>query len=85
MANFGTDFTFKFEWLRVEDNTFDNGPDLNYNRDNAGCTIFRSTKHKNRNVVLAVGGYPQSTAEILDYTNPNANAWEESKYIYQLS
>ena len=67
-----------------EDNTFDNGPDLNYNRDNAGCTIFRSPKHKNRHVVLAAGGYEQSTAEILDYTNPNANAWEESKYIYQL-
>ena len=68
-----------------EDNTFDDGPDLNYNRDNAGCTIFRSTKHKNRNVVLAAGGWRQYTAEILDYTNPNANAWEESKYIYQLS
>jgi len=50
---------------------------VNYNRDNAGCTIFRSTKHKNRNVVLAAGGWRQSTAEILDYTNPNANAWEE--------
>ena len=67
-----------------EDNTFDDGPDLNDNRDNAGCTIFRSTKHKNRNVVLAAGGWRQSTAEILDYTNPNANAWEESKHIYQL-
>ena len=66
-----------------EDNTFDNGPDLNYNRDNAGCTIFRSPMHNNRNVVLTAGGGGQSTAEILDYTNPNANAWEESKHIYQ--
>ena len=63
-----------------EDNLFNNGPDLNYMRDNAGCTIFRSPMHNNRNVVLAAGGAFQTTAEILDYTNPNANAWEESKH-----
>merc|ERR1712083_1065994 len=33
--------------------------------------------HNYRPVVLAVGGLGLNSAEVLDYTNENANAWEE--------
>ena len=36
--------------------------------------------HDNRPVVLAVGGLGQATAEVYDYTQPNAE-WQESKHI----
>ena len=44
-----------------------------------GCATFNSPMHENREVVLAVGGYWEATAEVLDYTQPNP-AWTESIY-----
>ena len=60
-----------------EDNTFNTGPSLLFNRYYFGCAVFKSPLHNNRPVVLAAGGSGQKTAEVLDYTN--ANTWEHSK------
>jgi hypothetical protein len=49
-------------------------PFLTFERWNLGCATFNSPMHENREVVLAVGGYRQATAEVLDYTQPNP-AW----------
>ena len=54
-------------------------PPLIFSRYGAGCAAFKSPLHDNREVVLAVGGYSQATAEVLDYTQPNP-AWTESNY-----
>ena len=58
-----------------QSNTFMNGSDLLYDRE---CAVFFSPLHDNRPVVLSAGGRHSSTAEVLDYTKPNAS-WEESK------
>ena len=65
-----------------EDKSFSQGPSLIHIRAYPACTIFFSTKHGNRPVVLVAGGNWQSTAEILDFSNPNVNTWEASKHIY---
>ena len=52
-------------------------PSLKYARSWFGCAVFKSAMHDNREVVLAAGGSNQATAEILDYTLPNAE-WTES-------
>ena len=44
-----------------------------------GCATFNSPMHDNREVVLAVGGYDQATAQVLDYSQPNP-AWTTSNY-----
>ena len=62
-----------------EDNTFNTGPSLLFNRVYFGCALFKSPLHNNRPVVLAAGGSEQKTAEILDYTN--ATTWEQSKHV----
>ena len=54
-------------------------PSLNYARFGLGCAVFNSTMHENREVVLAVGGYGQATAEVYDYTQPYA-VWTQSNY-----
>ena len=59
-------------------NTFSSGVKMNYNRENAACTIFKSPNHENRPVVFVGGGKEQNTAEILDYSQSNAT-WEEGK------
>jgi hypothetical protein len=51
---------------------------LNFERAVFGCAAFNSPKHEKREVVLAVGGTRQDTAEILDYSQSNSK-WEESK------
>merc|ERR1719464_1338672 len=51
-------------------------PPLTFERWNAGCGAFKSPLHDNREVVLAVGGRGQATAEVLDYTQPNP-AWKQ--------
>ena len=62
--------------------TFDQSlPSLIFNRDGAGCAAFKSPLHDNREVVLAVGGRRQATAEVLDYNQPNP-AWTESNYSF---
>ena len=65
--------------------TFDTSlPSLKYNRTYLGCAVFNSAMHDNREVVLAVGGWKQATAEVWDYTQPNTK-WTESKYLFVLS
>ena len=54
-------------------------PSLKHSRSSFGCAVFNSAIHDNREVVLAVGGWNQATAEIWDYTQPNAE-WTESNY-----
>ena len=44
-----------------------------------GCAVFKSVLHENREVVLAVGGYGQATAEVYDYTQTNAS-WAMSNF-----
>ena len=56
-------------------------PPLIFDRELFGCAAFKSPLHDNREVVLAVGGYNQATAEVLDYTQPNP-AWTESNYSF---
>ena len=56
-------------------------PSMTHSRQNAGCAVFNSPLHGNRQVVLAVGGYKQATAEILDYTQDNPT-WTESMYRF---
>merc|ERR1711971_459818 len=57
--------------------TFDQTlPPLTFIREDAGCATFKSPLHDNREVVLAVGGWNEATAEVLDYTQPNP-AWTE--------
>ena len=51
----------------------------NFDRSSFGCATFNSPMHDNREVVLAVGGAGTTTAEVLDYTQPNP-AWTESNY-----
>ena len=54
-------------------------PPLKFDRESFGCAVFNSAMHENREVVLAVGGNLQATAEVLDHTQPNAE-WTESNY-----
>jgi len=49
---------------------------MTFERENFGCATFNSPTHENREVVLAVGGDEQATAEVLDYTQPNP-AWTQ--------
>jgi hypothetical protein len=58
--------------------TFTDGATMNYNRENAACTIFKSPNHGNRPVVFVGGGKQQNTAEILDYSQTDAT-WEKGK------
>jgi len=56
-------------------------PPLTFAREGAGCAAFKSPLHDNREVVLAVGGDRQATAEVLDYTQPNST-WTKSNYSF---
>ena len=56
-------------------------PPLKFDREHFGCAVFNSAMHENREVVLAAGGYNQATAEVLDYTQPNAE-WTESNHSF---
>lgn len=58
---------------------FKDGPSMLFDRFEAGCTLFYSTKHGGRPVILVAGGYDQTTSEIWDYTA--VNNWEQSKHI----
>ena len=66
----------------ASNSSFTSGPSLRTARWYAACTLFQSSKHNQRWVVLAVGGErnPEgATSEVLDFTIPNA-VWEECKY-----
>ena len=47
-------------------------PPLKFDRSSFGCATFNSPMHDNREVVLAVGGYEQATAQVLDYSQPKS-------------
>ena len=61
----------------ITNNNHAAAPRLLFDREGAGCTIFKSAKHNNRHVILVVGGENTNTAEIYDYTE--SIEWEESK------
>jgi hypothetical protein len=58
-------------------------PSMRFDRYSFGCTVFNSAMHDNREVVLAVGGDGESSAEVLDHTQPNAQ-WTASNYSFLL-
>ena len=58
-------------------------PSMRFDRYAFGCTVFNSAMHDNREVVLAVGGDGESSAEVLDHTQPNAQ-WAASNYSFLL-
>ena len=54
-------------------------PSMVYKRSNAACTVFNSSLHGGRPVLIVVGSsdsYVSNTSEILDYTVANAS-WQE--------
>ena len=60
--------------------TFDHSlPSLNIPRIGLACVTFNSVTHDRREVVLAVGGIGEATAEVYDYTQPNA-MWTQSNH-----
>ena len=61
-------------------------PSMVYNRFGAACTVFNSSLHGGRPVLIVVGGEfiwnsASKTAEILDYTVAGAS-WQESNFIF---
>ena len=65
-------------------------PSMVYERSGAACTVYNSSLHGGRPVLIVVGswewgsGYNGSkTAEILDYTVLGAS-WQESNFIFLL-
>ena len=57
--------------------TFISGPSLIYVRRSASCSMFQSKLHNDRQVVLCAGGtQDQGTAELLDFSQENAE-WTE--------
>ena len=64
-------------------------PSMVYERSGAACTVYNSSLHGGRPVLIVVGssvisssGYSVSkTAEILDYTVEGAS-WQESNFIF---
>ena len=62
-----------------DNKTFMNGPSLTDERRSAACTLFKSSMHNDRPVVLAAGGENYNTAEVYDYTY--ANQWQTSIHL----
>ena len=57
--------------------TFISGPSLIYVRRSASCSMFQSKLHNDRQVVLCAGGFfDPGTAELLDFSQENAQ-WTE--------
>ena len=57
--------------------TFSSGPSMICGRRFAACSMFQSKLHNDRQVVLCAGGYlDQGTAELLDFSQENAQ-WTE--------
>ena len=56
-------------------------PLMNNFRPYLGCALIKkSPMHGNRPVVLAIGGNYRTSAEVYDFTQPNAS-WEDSKHL----
>ena len=70
-----------------KDDTFVFAPDSLHDRYSHGCTVFNSTLHNGRSVVIVAGGYSNSNlvgiriSEVWDYTRENST-WEERKYMF---
>ena len=67
-------------------------PSMVYERSGAACTVYNSSLHGGRPVLIVVGSdsiaYPEwnslsRKAEILDYTVAGAS-WQESNFTFQL-
>ena len=62
-------------------------PSMVYERFGAACTVFNSSLHGGRPVLIVVGSRRgpsvSKTAEILDYTVLGAS-WQESNFIFLL-
>ena len=69
--------------FNMDNNKYNTMPSTKYERIKAACALIKnSPMHDNRPVVLVVGGSHlyAGTAEVFDYTQPNAE-WQESKHI----
>ena len=62
-------------------NSYDEMPPLTTERSEHACAVFQSPQHEGRYVALAAGGGGEATAEILDYSQPNAK-WIPSKITF---
>ena len=61
-------------------NNYTSSAPLKNDRIRAACTLIKeSPGHNNRPIVLVAGGNSQNTAEVYDYTQPNAS-WQPSKH-----
>ena len=61
--------------------TFRSGPSMIYDRRHATCSMFQSILHNDRHVVLCAGGnFDQGTAELLDFSQENAQ-WTEGMIL----
>lgn len=64
--------------------TFSNGPSMIYKRYQFACSVFHSKLHNGRKVLLVAGGEgDKGTAELLDYSQENAQ-WVEVDNLYHL-
>ena len=59
-------------------NSYDDMPPLTTYRWDHACAVFQSPQHEDRYVAMIAGGVYEATAEILDYSQPNAK-WTPSK------
>ena len=62
----------------VSTNTFTRLTNMNKQRDNSACTVFKSDKHGGREVIYVGGGTSGNKASILDYTM--TETWEEGNF-----
>ena len=76
-ADFPTSLRRKTEIYNTINGNWRDGPTLNNDRRHSACALFQSSLHNNRKVVLVAGG-GTDTAEILDYSQLNAQ-WVLSK------
>ena len=75
-TSYGTRSVWKFDLNNLHAFPYDM-PSMVYERYGAACTVYNSSLHGGRPVLIVVGsGGWSSTAEILDYTVANAS-WQE--------
>ena len=74
--------------MRFDSNNLNNGPieveSMVYKRWHHGCTLFRSSAHYGRPVIIAAGSWRGSginTAEIWDFSQ-DGTSWQESKLVF---
>ena len=62
-------------------NSYVEMPTLTTSRFQHACAVFQSPQHEGRYVAMAAGGRFEATAQILDYSQPNAK-WTPSKITF---